>query len=99
MLNNFLFLKKINFPIFRSYLQDLLIFLIVIFSFFVSFDSYINKILLKYMFVIWLISLLFKNRALKEFMQSMNIKKYYDVDSELFKLYYKNKGLLQQQLY
>ena len=61
MLNNFLFLKKINFPIFRSYLQDLLIFLIVIFSFFVSFDSYINKILLKYMIVIWLISLLFKN--------------------------------------
>ena len=45
------------------------------------------------------LSLLFKNRALKEFMQSMNIKKYYDVDSELFKLYYKNKGLLQQQLY
>ena len=27
------------------------------------------------------LSLLFKNRALKEFMQSMNIKKYYDVDS------------------
>ena len=40
------------------------------------------------------LSLLFKNRALKEFMQSMNIKKYYDVDSESFKLYYKNKGLL-----
>ena len=45
------------------------------------------------------LSLLFKNRALREFMQSMNIKKYYDVDSESFKLYYKNKGLLQQQLY
>ena len=30
------------------------------------------------------LSLLFKNRALKEFMQSMNIKKYYDVDSESF---------------
>ena len=27
------------------------------------------------------LSLLFNNRALKEFMQSMNIKKYYDVDS------------------
>lgn len=61
MLNNFLFLKKINFLIFRSYLQDLIVFLIVIFSFFVSFDSYINKILLKFMIIIWLLSLLFKN--------------------------------------
>lgn len=45
------------------------------------------------------LNLLYSNRALKEFMQSMNIRKYYDVDSELFKLDYKNKGLLQQQLY
>ena len=45
------------------------------------------------------LSLLFKNRALKEFMQHQKIKRYYVVDSELFKLYYKNKGLLQQQLY
>lgn len=45
------------------------------------------------------LNLLYNNRALKEFMQSMNIKKYYDVNSELFKLYYKNKGLLQKQLY
>ena len=45
------------------------------------------------------LSLLFKNRALKEFMQSMNIKKYYDVDSELFKMYFKNKGLLQINYY
>ena len=45
------------------------------------------------------LSLLFKNRVLKEFMQSMNIKKYYDVDSELFKMYFKNKGLLQINYY
>ncbi len=45
------------------------------------------------------LNLLYNNRALKEFMQSMNIKKYYDVNSELFKLDYKNKGLLQKQLY
>lgn len=45
------------------------------------------------------LNLLYNNRALKEFMQSMNIKNYYYVDSELFKLDYKNKGLLQKQLY
>lgn len=45
------------------------------------------------------LSLLFKNRALKEFMQNHNIKRYYDVDSELFKMYFKNKGLLQINYY
>ena len=45
------------------------------------------------------LSLLFKNRALKEFMQHHNIKRYYDVDSELFKMYFKNKGLLQINYY
>ena len=32
------------------------------------------------------LNLLYNNRALKEFMQSMNIKNYYYVDSELFKI-------------
>ena len=45
------------------------------------------------------LSLLFKNRALKDFMQHHNIKRYYDVDSELFKMYFKNKGLLQINYY
>ena len=41
------------------------------------------------------LSLLFNNRALKEFMQKHNIKRYYDVNSELFKMDYKNTVLLQ----
>jgi hypothetical protein len=51
------FLNNINLLKIKIFLEKLLILLILTFSFFVSFDSDINKLILKVMFFLWIFTL------------------------------------------
>ncbi|MEM5557908.1 O-antigen ligase family protein [Aliarcobacter cryaerophilus] len=55
-----LFINNIDFLKIKILLEKLLILFIIIFSLFVSFDSDINKLILKGMFSLWLVTLNFK---------------------------------------